>query len=107
MPFSPSSTHTSQGEDDNLPAYTVTSLNPKSPLAPKKPHIVHVYSWCEKPPTSSSPLNPSPAYEVSYDDLSISRLGKRQYVFPISTFVSYNLLSSYYRYFIFKFYHVP
>ena len=50
--FSLSSTVTSQGEDDDLLVYTISSPTPTPTLAPVpvKPPITQVYSWRHNPP---------------------------------------------------------
>ena len=63
--------------------------------------IIQVYSWRKDPPVARPPPNLSPSDQVSDDDLSIAlRKDKCQCVHPISSFVSYNHLSSYSRSFV-------
>ena len=94
-PFSQSPIHTNQGEDDNLLVYTLASPAP-APVPPStKPPITQVYTLHQHPPT----LEPFDSYfdirSTHSDDLSIAlRKGKRQCAHPISSFCSYNHLSS-------------
>ena len=96
--FSLSSHITSQREDDDLLVYTITSPAPPAPTPapiPVKPPITQVYSWHQNPPDSSLTPVASSSNPVQNDDLPITlRRGKRQYAHPISSFVSYNHLSS-------------
>ena len=48
-PFSLSSPVTSQGEDDDLLAYTIASPTPTPAPILVKPPITQVYSWCQNP----------------------------------------------------------
>ena len=60
-----------------------------------KPPITKVYTRCQYPLVSSPLLAASTSNPVLSDDLSISlRKGKRQYTHPISSFCSYDHLSS-------------
>ena len=93
--FSLPSTITSLGEDGDLLVYHVSlSVHSPGPI-PVKPPITQVYSRHQNPPVSSltpttSTLDPFPS-----DDLPIALYkGKRQCVHPISSFCSYNRLSS-------------
>ena len=75
--------------------YTLASpvLTSVSPLA--KPPITQVYTRCQHPPVSSPPPAASTLDPVLSDDLPIAlRKGKRQCVRPISSFYSYDHLSS-------------
>ena len=86
------------GRDDDLLVYIIASPAPSTPtlaLVHVKPSITQVYSRCHNPPVSS----PTPATlsldPIQNDDLPIAfRKGKRQCVHSISSFVSYNHLSS-------------
>ena len=100
-PFSFSSPITSQGEGDDLLVYTISSPVPPAPpaptpaLAPIKPAITQVYSQRHNPPISSPTPAASSSDPVQNDNLLIAlRKGKRQCAHPISSFVSYNHLSS-------------
>ena len=55
--FSLSSTVTSQGEDDDLLVYTISSPTPTPAPVPVEPPITWVYSRCQNPPVFS----PTPA----------------------------------------------
>ena len=55
--FSLSSTVTSQGEDDDLLVYTISSSTPTPAPVPVEPPITWVYSRCQNPPVFS----PTPA----------------------------------------------
>ena len=102
--FSLSSTVTSQGEDDDLLAYTVSLPIPTlapAPIfiapapVPIKSPITQAYSWRQNPPVSSPTSAASSSDPVENDDLLIAlRKGKHQCAYPISSFVSYNHLSS-------------
>ena len=95
VPFYSPSTHTSQGEADDLLVYTIAS--PVAPLvyAPVKPLITQVYTRHPNPPVSGPPSTASTSNPVSDDDLPIAlRKGRRQCVHPISSFCNYNKLSS-------------
>ena len=100
--FSLSSPVTSQGGggggDDDLLVYTITSLAPLAPtlaLVPIKPPITQVYSLRQNPPTSSPTQAASSSNPIQNDDLPIAlHKGKHQCAHPISSFVSYNRLSS-------------
>ncbi|XP_071900889.1 uncharacterized protein [Coffea arabica] len=88
-PFTPSSSHSCQEEDDDLLIYTVTS----SRSSPAKPPITQVYSRRQKSPAACSEPVPSLLDPVSSDDLPIAlRKGKRQCTYPVSSCVSYNHL---------------
>ena len=93
--FSQDSIHTSQGEDDDLLVYTLASLALAYVPPLTKPPITQVYTQRQHPPVSS----PSPAASTSdpilSDDLPIVlRKGKHQCAHPISSFYSYDHLSS-------------
>ena len=81
--------------DDDLLVYTISSPSPSSAPIPIKPPITQVYSRRQNPPVSS----PTPAAlssdPIQNDNSLIAlRKGKRQCAHPISSFVSYNHLSS-------------
>ena len=91
--FSISSTVTSQGEDDNLLVYTISSPTPTPAPVLVKPPITHVYSRCQNPPVSSPTPTALSSNLIQNDDLPIVlRKGKRHCAHPISSFVSYNHL---------------
>ncbi|XP_060969394.1 retrovirus-related Pol polyprotein from transposon TNT 1-94 isoform X4 [Cannabis sativa] len=104
--FSSSPTSTSQGEDDDLLVYSVTSYAPDTcsggSLVPSPASVVTPTMSTPPPPPPPLPPPvscPAPASSSSDpeipDDLPIAlRKGKRQCTFPISSFVSYNHLSS-------------
>ena len=93
--FSLSSTIMSPGEDDDLLVYYVSLPVPTLALIPVKPPTTQVYSQHQNPPVSSPILAASTLGLDSSDDLSIAlRKGKHQCVHPISSFCSYNHLSS-------------
>ena len=94
VPFSSPPTHTSQGEADDLLVYTIAS-----PVTPPVPALVkptpHVYTRSQNPPVSGPPPAASTSDPVPDDDLPIAlRKGRRQCVHPISSFCTYNQLSS-------------
>ena len=105
VPFSSPPTHTSQGEADDLLMYTIASpvappvpapvkLAPPIPT-PIKPPITQVYTRCQNPPVSGPPPAASTSYLVPDDDLPIAlHKDRRQCVHPISSFCTYNQLSS-------------
>ena len=69
--------------------------------APVKPLITQVYTRRQNPPVSGPPLDASASDPVPDDDLPIAfRKGRRQCVLPISSFCTYNQLSSQSSYFI-------
>ena len=88
----------SQGENDDLLVYIVSSSAPPNPtlaLVPFKPPIIQVYSKCQNPPISSPTPVASLSDLVQHDDLLIALCkGKRHCAHLISSFVSYNHLSS-------------
>ena len=99
-PFSLPSTITSQGKEENLLVYTLTSpiASPEPAHVPAqvKPPITQVYTRHQYPPVSSPVLDASTSDLVLNDDLPIAlRKGKRQRAHPISSFCSYDHLSSY------------
>ena len=98
IPFFPAfSTYPSQGNDDDLLVYTITSATCSPEVFPLiKPSILQVYSRQQDPPaTCSAPVSSSLSDPNSRDhDLPIAfRKGKRQCTYPISSFVSYDHLS--------------
>ena len=94
VPFSSPPTITGQGEADDLLVYTISSPVAPHVPAPVKPPITQVYTRRQNPPIS----NPPPAASTSNpipDDLPIALCkGRRQCVHPISSFCTYNQLSS-------------
>ena len=94
VPFSSLPTHTSQGEADDLLVYTIASpVAPPLP-APVKPPITQVYTRRQNPLVSGPPPVASKSYPFP-DDLPIAlRKGRHQCVHPISSFCTYNQLSS-------------
>ena len=95
VPFSSPPTHTSQGEADDLLVYTIASLVAPPILAPVKPPITQVYTQRQNPPVSGPPQAASTSNPVPDDDLLIAfRKGRRQCIHPISSFCTYNQLSS-------------
>ena len=90
--------YTISSPGDDLLVYTISSLVPPAPTpapASVKPPITQVYSRRQNPPVSSPTLTASSSDLVQNDDLPIAlRKGKDQCVHPISSFVSYNPLSS-------------
>ena len=63
--------------------------------APVKPPITQVYTQHENPSISGSPSAASTSNPIPDDDLPIAlRKGRRQCVHPISSFCTYNQLSS-------------
>ena len=79
----------------DLPIYTLASPTPASIPPLTKPPITQVYTRCQNPPVSSPTPTASTLDPVSSDDLPIAlRKGKCQCVHPISSFCSYNHLSS-------------
>ena len=105
VPFSSPPTPTSQGEADDLLEYTIASpvappvpapVKPTPPIpAPVKPTITQVYTRRQNPPISGPPPAASTSDPVPDDDLPIAlRKGRRQCVHPISSFCTYNQLSS-------------
>ena len=75
--------------------YTLTSPTPTSVPPLTKPPITQVYAQCLHPPVSSPSSVASTSDPVLSDDLPIAhRNGKLQCTHPISSFCSYNHLSS-------------
>ena len=94
VPFSSPPIHTSQGEADDLLVYTIASPVAPPILAPVKPTITQVYTRRQNPPVSGPPSTASTSDPVP-DDLPIAlRKGRCQCVHPISSFCTYNQLSS-------------
>ena len=94
-PFSPNPIHTSQKEDDDLLVYTLASPVPTSIPPLTKPPITQVYARHLHPPVSSPPSTASTSDPVLSNNLPIAlRKGKRQCTHTISSFCSYNHLSS-------------
>ena len=95
--FSLSSHVPSQGEDDDLLVYTIASPTPLAPTlapAPVKPPIILVNSWLQNP-AASSPIPIASSSSSPKNDLLIAiRKSKHQCAHPISSFISYNHLSS-------------
>ena len=104
VPFSSPPTHTSQGEADDLLVYIIASpvalpvpapVKPTPPIpAPVKPPITQVYTRRQNPPVSSPPPTASTSDPVPDDDLPITLRKGSQCVHPISSFCTYNQLSS-------------
>ena len=94
-PCSQSPIHTSQGEDDDLLIYTLVSPAFAHVPLPTKPPITQVYTRRQHPSVSSPPPAASTSDSVLSDDLPIALCkGKHQCAHPISSFYSYNHLSS-------------
>ena len=92
--------HTSQGEDDDLLVYTL-ALPAPAPMPPlKKPLITQVYSRCQHPPISGPPPAASTLDPILNDDLPIALKVNFQCAHPISSFCSYDHLSSHSCFFI-------
>ena len=105
VPFSSPPIHTSQGEADDLLVYTIASpVAPSVPApvkpaplvpTPVKPPITQVYTRRQNPPVSGPPSAASTSDPVADDDLPIAlRKGRCKCVHPISSFCTYNQLSS-------------
>ena len=93
--FSEDPIHTSQGEDDDLLIYTLASPTPAFVSRLTKPPITQVYARRLHPLVLSLPPAALTSDSVLSDDLSIALCkGKRQCAHPISSFCSYNHLSS-------------
>ena len=93
--FSLDPIHTSQREDDDLLVYTLASPALASVPPLTKPPITQVYARCFHPQVSSPIPTASTSNLVLSDDLPIAlRKGKRQCTYQISSFCSYNHLSS-------------
>lgn len=83
-----------RGDDDNLLVYSITSSEPVSAPTPVKLPIVQVYSR-RKPPNSYPAHVPSSLDLVPGNDLPIAlHKGKHLCTYLISSFISYNCLSS-------------
>ena len=102
-PFSFPSTVTSQGEEEDLLVYTLVSpisspiVSPEPAFVPAqvKPPITQVSTRRQHPPISSPPPATSTSDPILSDDLPIAlSKGKRQSAHPISSFCSYDHLSS-------------
>ena len=92
--FSQDPIHTNQGKDDDLLVYTLASPTLAPVPAQIKPHITQIYTR-RHPPVSSPPPAASTSNPILNDDLPITlRKGKRQCAHPISSFCSYDRLSS-------------
>ena len=105
VPFSLPPTHTSQGEEDDLLVYTLASpiVSPEPTPVPTqvKPPITQVYTRRQHPLILGPPPTTSTLDPVLSDNLPIAlRKGKRQCAHPISSFCSYDHLSSHYCSFI-------
>ena len=97
--FSIPSIVTNQGEEEDLLVYTLASpiVSPEHASVPTqvKPPITQVCTRCQHPLVSSPPSVASTSDPVLSDDLSIALCkGKRQCAHPISSFCSYDHLSS-------------
>ena len=93
--FSFNPIHTSEGEDDDLLIYTLISPTPASIPPLTKPLITQVYARRLHPPVASPPPAASTSDPVLSDDLPIAlHKGKRQCTHAVSSFCSYNHLSS-------------
>ena len=67
--FSPSSTITSQGEENDLFVYTISSPTPTSALVPIKPPITQVHSRRHNPLVSSPTPIALSSDPIQNDDL--------------------------------------
>ena len=99
VPFSSPPTHTSQGEEDDLLVDTLALpiVFPELASVPAhvKPPITQVYTQRQHPPVSNPPPAASTSDPIPSDDLSIALCkGKHLCAHPISSFCSYNHLSS-------------
>ena len=93
--FSQDPIHTSQGECDDLLVYTLASPTLASVPPLTKPLTTQVYARRQQPLVLSPPPIASTSDPVLSDDLPIAlQIGKRQCAHPISSFCSYNHLSS-------------
>ena len=103
--FSSPPTYPSQGEADDLLVYAIASpVAPPVPAPVKpappipvlvKPPTTQVYTRRQNPPVSSPPPATLTSDPVPDDDLPIAlRKGRRQCVHLISSFCTYNQLSS-------------
>ena len=78
VPFSSPTTHTSQGEADDLLVYTIASPVAPPVPAPVKPLIIQVYTRRQNPPVSGPPPVASTSDPIPDDDLPIAlRKGRR------------------------------
>ena len=95
IPFSLPSSVTSPGEYDDLLVYYVSlPVHTPTPI-PLKPPITQVYTQRQNPPVSTPTPATSTLDSISSDDLPIAlRKGKCHCVYLISSFCSYNHLSS-------------
>ena len=98
-PFSLPFIVTSQGEEEDFLIHTFASpiVSSRSAHVPTqvKPPITQVYTWCQHPQVSSPPPVASTSYPILSDDLLIALLkGKHQCAHLISSFCSYDHLSS-------------
>ena len=94
-PFSLSSTVMSPRKGDDLLVYYVSLLVPTLAPIPITPLITQVYSRRQNPPASSPTLTALSSNPVQNNDFPIALYkGKHQCAHPISSFVSYNHLSS-------------
>ena len=92
--FSLSSIVTNQEEDNDLLVYTISSPTPTP--TPVKPPITQVYSRRQNPLVSSPTPTTLSSNPIQNDDLLIALCkGKQKCTHPISSFVSYNHLSSF------------
>ena len=93
--FSQDPIYTNQGEDDDFLVYTLASLAPAFVPHLTKPPITQVYSRRQNSLVLSPTLAALTLDPVSSDDLPIAlRKGKLLCVHLISSFCSYNHLSS-------------
>ena len=93
--FSQDPIHTSQREDDDSLVYTLASPAPASNPPLTKLPITQVYARRQHPPVLSPLPTASTSDPILNNDLSIAlRKGKRRCTHPISSFCSYNHLSS-------------
>ena len=93
--FSQDPIHTSQGENDDLLVYTLASPTPASIPPLTKPPITQVYARRRHPLVSSPPPTASTLDLILNDDLPIALCkGKRKCAHPISSFCTYDHLSS-------------
>ena len=93
--FSQDPIHISQEECNDLLVYILASLAPAFVPPLTKPPITQVYARRQNPPVLSPPPTASTSNPVLSDDLPIDlHKGKHQCTHPISSFCSYNHLSS-------------
>ena len=99
--FSQDSIHTSQGKDDDLLVCTLVAPTPAFVPPLIKPPFTQVYTQRHQPPASSPPPTASTSNPILSDDLPIAlHKGKCQCAHLISSFCSYDRLSSHSCYFI-------